>query len=75
MIRIQEIQTYYRQFSQEPVEQNIPNFIKFIEGKQKNMRGRVISWEARESARRLKELEARQAENKPVDPEEDFDNL
>jgi len=54
----------------------VHGFIGFIEEAQsKDKRAGVISLEKRETARKLKELNENQESNKPVDPEDDFNNL
>ena len=71
MINIRELQKRYQEFKGD----NVGAFIRFIDTKQKKGGRKVITLEDREVATRLNELKQRQNENKPFDPQEDFDKL
>jgi hypothetical protein len=73
MIDIQRLKEAIMKFGKK--ERVLKEFVEFLEAEQGKKTKRVISLEDRESARRIKELGNRIKENKPFDPEEDFDNL
>ena len=72
MIKISELKIHAQNFK----GKGISEFIDFIDAEQRKMRKTgVVSLEARESARRLKEIEEKQRERKAFDPEEEFNKL
>ena len=75
MIKISELREYRKKFG-EINKMPVDEFIDFIEKDQKDKKKvSVTPYELREGMRRLKELKERQAENKRVTPEDDFNNL
>ena len=88
MIGINELRQYHEAFRQSKsvtragaisnavrAIDEIGEFIDFIDKSQKEKGRSVITLDQRESYRRLKELKHRQLENKPITPEDDYDNL
>ena len=78
MIKMSELSEYYAQYQANTsiIKRTIKGFIEYINAEQsKNKRAGVVSYESRESARRLKELKESQEQNKPLSPEEDFLNI
>lgn len=79
MIKISELKKlevkYYERSKRLLEKDSISGFITFINKEQSKRGCRVVSWERRQTAGRLKELEKRQDANKPFDPEDDFKNL
>lgn len=76
MINVSELRAKYKAYSPTLTVDDIENFIKFIEKDQADKKKTSVTpYELREGTRRLKELEERQAENKRVTPENDFQEI
>lgn len=78
MINITELRDYYIQYQANTIiiKRSVQGFIEYVRAEQaKNKRAGVVSYESRESARRLKELKESQEQNRPLSPEEDLLNI
>jgi hypothetical protein len=76
MINILKLREYALKYSPTKTNPQVDLFIEFVESEQiSNKHAGVVSFDSRESYRKLKEIKQRQIENKKVTPEEDFASL